>query len=435
MIDFKLLMARAMLKSVTTRAANEAQVYDIAEGDMSGLSSTLKALLPPPANGDLSAQAEQTKILALVQSTGPEIMGRILDGVVGSVNWGGTSDKLDSRLKSIDLKRTARVLVRRLMISGFAAARAYKNAAGETALEPLGGYVVPITDPYNALNVIGIYQAMMSNSDTDPRWRVRVYDFDTKTMRQWDDLKDPTTLAAPSLEFATPMPHYALLGEQMDGLTQGPFWVNSPTILSECVNQVYIYRAARRAGYPMTSISGNYNALLSNIGPGGVVFFTDAEGQVQRVAPGDLSQMFDTGDRILERLRIDFRLPGALSRASNAPSGEALREANISAFQFWQSLAGMVSSLLTGAVEDFCALATLAPVDVVITPNRESLRTQMIADVMALRAAKLLPPAVAAREIQPFFGTYSDEELNKWVALLEVFDLAVANTPAQAVSP
>jgi hypothetical protein len=421
MIDFEVLAAQLALDTITTNATREAEIYGLVDGDHASTIAALTRVLPPPDARDVTAQAEFGRILQLVETIAPEVVGVITNMTVGDVNWGKADTKKDVMLRKLNLNMTARTLTQRLLVSGFAAAWSYDNLDRTRVLEPLGGYLMPLTDEWSTSRVTGIFQtAISADARKQNIWRTRIYDLETDNngiceMREWRNLKNPAEIGRPPDDEARVFtPAYAMTMLGHDGLTRGAIMQAAPFILNEAVMQVYLSRVTRRAGYPLTVLKGAYDKS-SNVGPGGVIIFQDPTGSVDRVPPGDLTQLQTEHDRTIERLKRVLSLPGNFRSAGQAPSGEAIREANLTAFQNCSSLADLVTSIIQKPVNDFLGETQTSATQITVTPNRETMRTETINNILESRKIGVIPLDVAAREIQPFFETWEDDKLEAWI--------------------
>lgn len=423
MIDFGVIAAQLELDNIETNALREREIYDLVDGIHSTTIELLAQVLPPLNASDNSAVNEFNRILELVETIAPEVVGIISSMTVGDVNWGKADTTKDTMLRKLNLNMTARTLAQRLLVSGFAAAWTYQTKNGKRFLEPLGGYLMPLTAEWSATRVTGIFQAEVSaDARKKNLWRTRIYDLEETPsegmciMREWRDLKTPAAVGRPpdaELKVFTPAHAMTMLGR--DGMTRGAIRQALPFILNEAVMQVYLSRVTRRAGFPLTVLKGAFDQKASNIGPGGVVSFQDPTGSVERLPPGDLTQLQAEHDRTIERLKRVLSLPGNFRSAGQAPSGEAIREANLTAFQNCSSLADLVTSIMQKPVNDFLGENEKNATIITVTPNRETMRTDAINNILNARKANVIPLDVAAREIQPFFETWEDDKLEAWI--------------------
>ncbi len=405
MIDLRELCARLLQHAVITRIAEHEEAWEWAQGVYEPPAG---AFTPPPSSSPESLAAwERAK--KRVRAYGPRIISTLVNAAVGDVNWGGESDKLDELLDLAGLERLARDLARDYYVSGVAAAYAYVSEGEERpTIGRLGGYIEPYVHPMDADRVTGLYQAKSYLSQDGRRWWVRVWDLEDNEVREWRELMDPTELGRPPDAVLSGLtPRFAFYDRLPDGLPTSPFYWAIPMMRDLMASELFLARIEEYAAYPLPVFGGQTEP--QEIAPG-----LPVQGEFAWAQPGSLAELRAQREVKLERLRDGLALPGGFL-GNDSPSGEALREANQRFFQQATATAKALSGLLTDLAADLARLAGFEPVPVVVLPNRDYIREQTMDAVMRLYQAGVIPLEVAAREIQPFFGTWSDEELNAWL--------------------
>lgn len=375
-----------------------------------------RELLPAP-EGDAGQQA-LSRLAKMAVSSGNHIYQQVRDGIVGEVNWGGKSEGLDERLEELDLRNLAEKLVERGLISGFMAGVVNVDEEGVPTISRLGGYVEPLTDPYDYDRVVGVVQIMRERSSTTTgtsRYTVRVYDLQARVVHVWKDVSDMSRLgpADEELEVMFP-PRVYVLQTGSDGHPIGDMQRVLPLVKSEWASQVRGDRVEEATGFPQAVVKGDVLSGVDKRGPTNIIELS-ADGEYAFVLPGDLSQIHEHHDRKLHRLRESARLPAG-SLGAQTPSAEALREAAVKFVQMCNRYARALSAICTELVDDLAEFyGAHEVVPVVVTIDREVARQQEIESVLELWEAGLMPFGEAVRAVSVYVPTWSSSEVEAWV--------------------
>ena len=406
MINFQELLARDVLASVEKRARDEAEVYEILENTWDDLYTLL-----PPVRG-LEGNQELEKIEDQITSMGPEIIGTKLEGIVGNITWGEATTRVDAQLEALDLRDIANNSAHRLIVSGIAAVFAYVDLQGVARLQRLGGHLMPIYADDDVDRIIGLFQSWMA--DAGKTWTTRIYDFEERRLREWRDIASPTALGGnfADLPLAT-LPVVTISNRLQDGIPQGELWQHIGLIKQEMVAQAVQLRVSRRHAYPLTIVRGPVDENRSSVGLGGVVYFVDNEGGVERLEPGDLSQLFEQHNALFGRIRSALNLPPTFGGA-NIPSGEALLQANQRYSQSCNSYSMQLTRLLTEGVKAYASLLGIQnPPPVQVYPNLLNNRAEIVNIAKELYQAEILPLEQAMRLVHPYIPTWEDDKLEE----------------------
>lgn len=437
MIDVASITAQAQLRALKDRIYESETAHDLAQGTWRPSDDFL---LPAP-NNEVRKKAWY-RALRQMQTLGPRIMRTKIDAAIGTVTWGGEDDEVDERLAMLDTHGMARRMAQQLVIDGITAGLAHEVAnengdgTGEHRITRLGGYLQPYTDPMDVDRMTGLFQAwsknvtrdeMLSVRDNDfqdrpnrgthaVRWTVRIYDWSdgeqAATIREWRDLRDPTHVGGtPSETINAPVPRVAILNSTNDGLPLGDILQAAPQLMALWATEARLTLSEELASFPMAIVKGQ--AEFEAIGPGeGMALPPD--GDFYWSDPGKLEEMRAQRNLRMERLREDLALPGGFL-GNDSPSGEAFKEANIRFRQASEAVATAVETVLTSLVADYGDLIGTDGVPVSISPSKEYDFDTRAQWVLQLYQAGVIPLSVAAREMQPYFGTWDDESLNEWI--------------------
>lgn len=419
MIDLDLV--KAELQSVTMRASRryEAEVWGTGEFD-----TPPYELLPDiPAK----ALAAAKRIAEQVQTLGPRIVGIKKYLTIGDVNWGGDSKDLDERLKAVDLAELADEALEQGLYSGIVAGIVRKSIAGETdegqqlagepVIELLTGHVEPLYDAENPGRVAGIFQAWLPLDTREKGWRVRIYDYDTRTMTEWRKLTQPYEVGAKPFDVVpnAPMPRFQVLRRGRGRLPIGDLELVLPLLKSDWSSQVRGDRAEENTAFAQLVVSGMVTDGDQDRSPAHVII-TEEGGSAQYLTPGDLSQIHAHHDRKLDRLRRDANLPGGVLAGANI-SGEALREDNMHAIADSKAKASKLGRLLTELVADYAGELSIAdPPQVTVGINKDFEAATALDRIVMLYEKGLLDHAAAIRAISVYVPTWSDEDVEEFIA-------------------
>lgn len=396
---------RARLANLTAeiRALDEARAW--AAGTWSPAPGEI---LPHPVGQE--ATAAWHRALRRVAAIGPRIVSTLVGGVVGSVTWGGESRRVDRALETLDLAWLARALTEDLLVQGVAAGYVYEREDSTPRIGRITGYLQPITDSRDADILTALYQ-VQSYLDVGRglRYWVRWWDLGSATVQEWRDLPDPTSFSTrpPSQELVGLQPRYRVWALDPDGTPQSLILWALPMLRDIMASELMLARAEELAGYPVPIFGPDTD--VQAVGPG-----LPIRGQFAWAQPGNLGELREQLRLKLERLRDALSLPGAIMGAQ-PPSGEALKEANLRFRQMTGLIRNLVEGLMTELVADYAAAVGAEPVPVAVLPPRDLEAADRIQVVAALYRDGLIPLRVAAREIQPYLPTWSDEELSEWL--------------------
>jgi hypothetical protein len=441
-IDIHALVRRHQLAGVLTRIQETTDAIDLSHGlytPKDGL------LLPIAANRPRQEAHDRAK--TQLQTLGTRIMETKSGAVMGEVTWGGDNDNLDDALTNLDIRSLARRLLHGYVVTGITGGYAHQDETNEPRISRMGGYIEPVTHPDDVDRIIGLYQAWQiaresrdtstPGSDTSfsavgrvrrilARWMVRVYDWSESAdgeciMRQWDNLTDPTSMAGEPDDLVEnhPRPRYRVRTISQDGLALGEIATALPQLHALWATEARLTLSEELSAFPMLSAFGGVNVGGRDgtdapvVGPS-EVWTGSADSKLEWTQPGNLHELREQRILRLERIRDDLSLPGGFL-GRDSPSGEALREANVRFRQNADAYARDISGLLTELVEDYAALIGVEPAEVSVIPSQAYDEPARVLTIVSLYREGLLPLDVAARSLQVFFPTWSDDELNAWV--------------------
>uniref|UniRef100_A0A7C5VFT7 Phage portal protein n=1 Tax=Thermus caliditerrae TaxID=1330700 RepID=A0A7C5VFT7_9DEIN len=404
-LDIPTEIARLQLGAVGQRMKELETAWDIALGLYRPAQGELT---PPPASP--AGQEAFARIVQRVGSYGPRVLATLVNAAVGDVNWGGDSRRLDRVLSFQDLHALARGLAEDYVVSGVAAGYVYSPDGVTPRIGRIRGYVQAYLDPEDSDRVTGLYQAVQVMRGSPPRtgYQVRVWDLEERVARVWERLQSPTELArAPDRVVEGVVPRFRFYALHESGAPLSLFLQNLPMFLDLYTSDLYLARVEELSAYPIPVFGPETE--VQRIGPG-----LPIRGEFRWERPGDLEELRRQRREKLERLRDAFALPGGFL-GNDSPSGEALREANVRFYQQAQAIARAISGLLTELVADYARALGEEPVPVTVSPANAGRMAEVAQTVAFLYEKGLLPLRVAARELQPFFPTWSDEELEEWL--------------------
>src|SRR5690625_3509603 len=378
MIDVTAAFVRAQLEAVEAGISEAAEALDWAHGEQ-----TLDAdqLIPLPSDPQARASAvkEFNRYTRQLQSRGPRVLKIKRSGAVGEVNWGGdNTDGIDNRLEEIDLRGVARNVFDSLFVNGIAAAWAFnEERTGRNRIQVLGGYLEPLYHPDDpAGEPVGLYQVTQDPDSLKVRYRVRVYDFEDRSIREWRDLTRPTELGKPPADewSDTSVPRLAIFDTNQAGLPVGELSQALGELRAELVQQLRILRVADAHAFPILWQAGHWQRV-TEVGATVIMESDGADSKVGRVDAADLEQLFTLQDRGLERIRGDLSLPISSIGSGAWPSGEAIQQANVAYTTGLRDYAHLESRLLTDVVADYAELEGIAnPPPVIVSVSREQMR-------------------------------------------------------------
>jgi hypothetical protein len=419
------LVALLTLLGVKARMADRENVRDWIENTQQ---VNIGDLTPAGATGSRTAAYERHRRQAA--SPGPKIMWIKRQTALGSVTWGTGDDEaeatVDETLEALDLPLLAREAHYALVVDGIVALLAYEPEEGaEPRLTQLGGYLEPYYDPNDRSRMTGLFQSFTRTVNGELRYFSRIWDWedsepDRAVLREWDNLDDPTKVGGVPTNTVEdgPRPRLRIYGRTPAGLVTSP--------IMQVIELMQAYWATS-----MRLVAVEEFALPVLFGKGS--FVTDPDGRLPAFYPGStykggenssleflqlptaLSELREQRRERANELREALGLPGGFL-GSDTPSGEALAEAKENTVTAAEYEAGLVQDVLTEAVGDYAALRSVNGPPVVVNVN-ERYRLEARFDRVGVALERdLIPRAVAVREIQPLFPTFSDDERNAFLA-------------------
>lgn len=353
------------------------------------------------------------RYLKTLAGVGRRVYSKRSWGTIGSVSWGGDSEKLDAALTSLDIEALARQAFRRLFALGIVGLLPYRDATtGQPTLEVLSGYLENITHESNRERDLGLMQAWQSDGG---RWNVRIWRYDEGSMYEWRGLASPSALGSwPTPIKNAPMPVHYVIERDQGGLPVGEIVAGLELLRGELVDQIGYRRVAEAHVFPVRWLAGPWSEI-QELGPNVIVKSNDASKSALGVwEGGSLEPVTQRLDDTLARIREHFSLPfGVLG--SQTPSGEALREANQSYIAACSTYAKALATLLSAAVESYAKLLGVQPAPVSIDINREATREARMAEVRENYARGLMPRRQAVIEILAYYPMWRSEDAYAWL--------------------
>jgi len=400
--------------NIAGRAQQEATLWDMASGTWSPPPGDVG---PPPRSDEASVAYQ--RLIRLVYPIGPQVLRTRLFGAISDVTWsdaGRGGKRLDQRLQQLDLYDLAAGGFVQMFVTGLTAYSVVRRG-DDVAVARLGGYLEPLLDPDDVEVVTGLLQAWQTNDERRTRpWRVRIYDFQDRVLREWLDLERPEDAFSrpPASETAVGyMPHIAIAYRGADGLPVSEMRQGVNLIRANYAIQLRIHRVAELHGYPVPVVIGQAE-VPRDWGPGQVLAFPTGQGKFEYVYPDALAGLYELLRQNLESAREFFSLPGG-SLGTQTPSGEALKEANRKYVQANNYYARKLSHALSAAVRDYARAIGTDPVDVEVIPHDMGRSGEMLSQVVNLYREGIIPLSVAARVAQSHVPGWSDDELREWV--------------------
>jgi hypothetical protein len=421
-VNLETTYIRAYLTHVTTRIETAANTLDWAHGKQ-----TLNPdHLIPPFPTDPTARAEAARdwerYKRQTQSLGPRILKIKRMGAVGDVNWGGKDPSgIDDKLTRLNLRKLIRTAFDPLAANGITAAMAYQDeGTRENRIQVLGGFLEPIyaeDDPTS--DPIGLYQVTQDPGDLRVRYRVRVYDFQERSIREWRALENPTHLDGPPTRewLNTSVPRVAIFDTDQDGYPVGELQQALATLAGEVADQMRIARVADTQAWALLALAGAWD-ISNELGATSVLISTETGSTASRVEPASLSELFAKHDRTMERLRNDMNLPVGSIGAGAWPSGEALAQANVAYVSSSSDYATILSEFGTDVVRDYATLEGIDPDNappVVVSISREQMRATISTQVREDFKVGVIDLRMAVTAISPYYPNTTPEELEAFV--------------------
>lgn len=420
MID--LALVKAELNSVTRRATKRYEAEEWGTGQFDSPPYNLLPTLPAAALEAARKLADQA------QSMGPRIVGIKKFLTIGDINWGGDDKELDELLRGQDLEALADEMFEQALYSGMLVGIVRRGRrgegddgeplAGEPVIEPLTGHVEPLYDAENPSRVAGIFQAWLPLDTREKGWRVRIYDFDERTMTEWHKLQQPYMVGGrPAFDPVrnAPMPRFQILRRGRGRLPIGDMELALPLLKSDWSSQVRGDRAEQSTAFAQMLIRGQVDDGTNDRSPTNVIRVT-VDGDAKYLTPGDLTQIHAHHDRKIDRLRRDANLPGGVLSGSNI-SGEALREDNMHAIADAKAKAKKLQRFLTDLARDF-AREHNRPADtleVTVSINKDFEAATALDRIVMLFDKGLLEFGAAVRAVSVYVPTWSDPDVEAYI--------------------
>ena len=441
-------IALSQLKELQLRAARgRIETADEALDISAGVWRPDSGELMPAARNATRAEA-WNRALNQCQSVGPQILEKKVPSIIGSINV----DTEDSQelLDAIDLRSLARRLLETYLSIGIMAAVAHNSEDRGPTITRLGGVIEPITQDDNKDNVIGLYRTwqetphsfLPSNpdgrsdfDDGDSRniimddagsWAVEVWDWSDDTTGAlsrrtlWRGLDDPTALERKpvSVDERTSRPRFRVRSWTTDGRAIGEIERALPTIKALWATDARLILAEELAGYPMLLALGGVDLdgeskSRAVVGPGEVWSGTK-DSTVSWLEPGNLKELREERAMRAERVRMDVNLPGGFLGTAT-PSGEALKEANLSAQLSNQAYARDLSELLTEVTTDLAGIAGGEIGAVSITPFKQKDFIAEIDIAIKLFQEGIVPLSVTVNKVKALYPTWSEDDVSEWI--------------------
>jgi len=416
-----LALVQAELNSVTTRVTTRYEAEEWATGQFDTPPYDLLPDIPP------AAKTAAKRLAGMSQSLGPRIVSVKKHLTLGEVNWGGDNPgNIDENLNALDLDDLADALMESGLVSGFPCGIVRRPVTGETddgdalagdpVIEPLLGHTEPLYDAEHPNRVAGVYQAWRSLDVREKGWRVRIYDYDLRTITEWRELNQPYQVGGQPFTVIenAPMPRYQVFRRGRGNLPIGDMEIALPLLKSDWSSQLRGDRAEENTAFSQLVIVGSID-VDEERGANRVIRVKEG-GDAKYLTPGQLEQIHAHHDRKIERLRRDLNLPGGVLSGSNI-SGEALREDNAHAIADSRSKAQKLSRLLTDLVSDYATEVgvTDAP-PVVVSINREYEAATNVDRIVLLWRNGLIDHGAAVRSVSAYIPTWSDVEVEEFIA-------------------
>jgi hypothetical protein len=443
-IDLEQLYIRAYLEQLKLRVALTSEALSWVDGD-----PTLdpRELVPPFTEGSEAERAFK-RYAQQIQSLAPRALRVRRQGGIGTITWSEVTPAYDEILDRLPFRRIARDASKDLLTNGIAAVWPILRAPAEgSAAEPrpllqrLGGHLELLWreddvagEPVGLLQVTG---AANTHRGRGLRYDVRVYDFEEEQLRVWRDLSDPAALDPATVTEVYPenpgdtlmLPTVVWAELDQEGYPLGEMKQALPLFKQEIGEAIRVLRTSDAHSYPIWTLVGNFEEP-KRLGPNIVLRAKDPNAKAERVAPGDLSTLFEEADRTQDRIRTDLLLP--ITTGGEIPSGEALIQANASYNGASDDLARQLSQLLTGGTHGYFELLELElePAFVVtVKPDRELKRMTIAMQVREDYRAGIVNRAIALGELEQFYPNMDSETLSDWLAESEALPAGGNSSP------
>jgi len=419
------LVTASLLSDVRRRAQEQALAWDMAAGNYMPFPGEIS----PVPKAEEAVQA-YWRLLRLVEPIGPQILRTRLWGI-GNVQWGdpdqgGAGDRekdradtaeIDAMLEDVDLMTLTRRCFEQAFTGGITAVWARMDEdKNKPVLTRLGGYLQPLTDPDNVDSIDALLQAWQPDGATKgDTWTVRVYDYVAMELRIHERVRDPSRaigLRPTDVRPLDTVPHVMIAYLDAAGLPVGEMVQGMHLVRQNIAIQLRIQRVAEMYGFPVPVVKDLAN-VPRDFGPGKVVQ-VGANGSFDYAFPPGLDELIQHYQSNIERIRDNFALPGG-ALGGQTPSGEALKEANARYAQVNRYYADGLGSMLTRAVSDLARLRGIQPVEVSVSSSDPNRQQEVISLVKDLYNAGVIHLSAAARAVQEFIPSWSDEDLDEWI--------------------
>jgi len=416
MIDLQAQYIKDYLEGIDTRVSESAVAFSWLENQQT---VNWSDILPNMTNVDDRTTNDLARYEEQITSLGPRAFSSKKNGVIGEVTWDvGTNQDLSEQLKALNVDRLAERLLRDFFVAGIAALYAFNDIDdGQDKLQKLGGYLEPLYKENDVSGeIVGLLQ-VRSSGGVDNKYNLRIYDFEDNVTREWQDKETAHEFGSrPDLEITTESkPVILITGHTEDGYARGPFLTSLGAVIGEYVQQMRVVRISESSTYSPTYFKGHWTAA-DKLGPH-IAYRSNEEGwenaEIGKVDSGDMSNQFMVADKNLERVRAELDLPIHFT-GTQPPSGVALEQLNISYATSIASDARDLSWIMTKGVQEYAALIGATnpeEVTVTVTPNREYVKEQTIESIISLNQSNLMPKSIAYKELQPYFNSWTDDEL------------------------
>jgi len=453
MINIAELVKRHQLASLQDRIQENDDALDLIRG------------LYVPPEGDLLPITVNTnrrraldRAIRQMQSLGPRVIETKANAIIGDITWSSEGDNTDELLGAVHLRKLANDLLTAYVTTGVAGGYVYTLEDGTPRITRLGGYVEPYVDPEDVDRVLGLFQAwQVVREDTRPgsfsrsfddyrsvkfvgKWSARVYDWSESAdgvtrMLQWNDLTLPYAIGRDPDETIEdlPRPRFIVRNMSQEGLPVGEIVAAMPQFKALWATEARMALSEELAAFPMLKAIGDVDTEDLTVGASEVIVGA-AGAQVEWMQPGNLQELREQRQLRLDRLASDLMLPASVA-TTQAVSADSMRERNIQFRQNTENYARDLSLLLTDLVgTDFVTAAGGIPAEISVMPTLAYDEASRVTSIISLYREGLLPLAVAASAIPPFFPTWTDADLNDWVAqqtaVVSVADFGLPEAPA-----
>lgn len=442
MIDLEQLYIRAFLEQLKHRVALTSEALSWVDGDPV---LDPRELVPPFTEGSEAERAFK-RYAKQLQSLAPRALRIRRQGGIGTITWSDVPDEIEQILERLPLRRLARDASKDILTNGIAALWPIMRAPAPGSIAParpliqrLGGHLELLWREDDAAGEpVGLLQ-VTGNAATHEgrgiRYDVRIYDFEEQQLRVWRELSEPAALGNdpdevyPEEGQTLIMPTVVWAELDQDGYPIGELKQALGLFKQEIGEAIRVLRTSDAHSYPIWTLVGNFEEPR-RLGPNIVLRAKDPAAKAERVAPGDLSTLFEEADRTQDRIRTDLLLP--ITTGGQIPSGEALVQANASYNAASGDLARMLSQLESGAVVGYFELLELElppTFGVTVKPDRELKRMTIAMQVREDFRAGIVNREIALGELEQFYENADAETLSDWLDDAEALPAGGSNIP------